>query len=187
MRRRLAKQIKRRNFISFWVRPLEWQVPQNVLWFVGKWMAMWGWRQMVFRGVQGGHGKQELQGGNVVGICRCSEYGSCKYMAYQRWQKVSNIWIRGGCRTVVDYMLIRQDDRKIVRNVGVICGECCLPQHNLLLCALAWRDEVDRKEEVFVSQTSMETEKGRSSWSNAEWSACWMGEERGERSRYSMK
>ena len=61
-----------------------------------------------------------------------------------------------GCRTVVDYMLIRQDVRKMVRNVGVICGECCLPQDNLLLCALAWRDEVNtlkRKGEVFVSRT----------------------------------
>ena len=55
----------------------------------------------------------------------------------------------GGCRTTVDYILILKEDRKMVRNVGVVRGECCLPQHKLLLCILDWVNFV-------------ETEKGRS-------------------------
>ena len=119
---------------------------------------------MIIKGVHGGHGfgsrnlerELQLKFADAVNMAVANTW-------FTRDRRKLVTYESGGCRTVVDYMLIRQDDRKIVRNVGVICGECCLPQHNLLLCALAWRDEVDRKEEVFVSQTSMETEKGRSS------------------------
>ena len=60
---------------------------------------------------------------------------------------VANTWFKkdegklvthesGGCRTVVDYFLIRKKDRKLMRNVNVIRGESCIPQHKMLLCVL---------------------------------------------------
>ena len=58
---------------------------------------------------------------------------------------VVNTWFRkddkkkvtyesGDCRTVVDYVLMRQCDRKRVKDVRVIQDEPCIPQHKLVIC-----------------------------------------------------
>jgi len=38
----------------------------------------------------------------------------------------------GGCKTVVDYILVRASDRAKLKDVKVIPGEACIPQHRLL-------------------------------------------------------
>ena len=76
---------------------------------------------------------------------------------------VANTWFKkdegklvtyesGGCRTVVDYFLIRKKDRKVVRNVNVIQGEAWVPQHKLLLCVLDLSGRVRNKKEPFMSR-----------------------------------
>ena len=37
----------------------------------------------------------------------------------------------GGCKTAVDYVSIRSEERQMVRNITVIQCEACIPQHNL--------------------------------------------------------
>ena len=59
----------------------------------------------------------------------------------------------GDCRTVVDYILIRKADRKLVRNVTVMPGEPSLPQHKLLVCMLQLGEHRHGKRKgVFVSK-----------------------------------
>jgi len=107
-----------------------------------------------FCGVHGGHGfgHRNLEGEMLL------EFADARNLA------VMNTWFKkdegklitydsGGCRTTVDYILIGKEDRKMVRNVGVVRGECCLPQHKLLLCVVDWVDLVKKKGEVFVSRT----------------------------------
>ena len=76
---------------------------------------------------------------------------------------VTNTWFKkdigrlityesGGNKTVVDYILIRKVERKLVRNVNVIPGEACLQQHKLLVCMLNLRENVRRRKEIFVSR-----------------------------------
>ena len=39
----------------------------------------------------------------------------------------------GGCKTVVDYILVRESDRAKLKDVKVIPGEACISQHRLLV------------------------------------------------------
>ena len=58
----------------------------------------------------------------------------------------------GGCKTVVDYILIRKSERNLLRNVTVMRGESCLQQHKLLVCMLELKECVKKKSKVFVSK-----------------------------------
>jgi hypothetical protein len=42
----------------------------------------------------------------------------------------------GGCRTVVDYILVRKGDRRMLMDVKVVPSEACILQHKLLVCDL---------------------------------------------------
>jgi hypothetical protein len=77
---------------------------------------------------------------------------------------VANTWFKkddrklvtfesGGCRTVVDYILVRQAERGMVRNITVIQGEPSLTQHKLLVCVLRLDECTCTKgKQVFVSK-----------------------------------
>ena len=39
----------------------------------------------------------------------------------------------GGCRTVVDYILVRRNERSLLSNITVLQGESSLQQHKLLV------------------------------------------------------
>ena len=58
----------------------------------------------------------------------------------------------GGCKTVVDYMLIKQKNRPMVTDVGVIANEPCITQHKLMICQLALTEPVRKKKQVYVSR-----------------------------------
>jgi hypothetical protein len=107
-----------------------------------------------FDKVHGGHGfgSRNLEGEMLL------EFADAMDLA------VANTWFMkeegklvtyesGGCRSVVDYCLIRKNERKMVRNVNVIQGEACFPQHKLLLCVLDMCGEVNKKRrEPFTSR-----------------------------------
>jgi len=75
---------------------------------------------------------------------------------------VANTWFKkedqrlvtfesGGCKTMVDYILVRKADRKNVQNVTVMQGEPSLQQHKLLVSTFQLNECVQRKrKEVFV-------------------------------------
>ena len=72
----------------------------------------------------------------------------------------------GGARTVVDYVLVRRQDRAMVLDVKVMCESQCdkegtdkveipeepvLLQHRLIVCDLVMKEHVIQKAPVFVS------------------------------------
>ena len=50
----------------------------------------------------------------------------------------------GECRTVVDYILSRKSERKMVKDVKVVRVEC-IKQHRLLICVLDLKERVGLK------------------------------------------
>ena len=58
----------------------------------------------------------------------------------------------GGCRTVVDYILVRKCDRNMVKDAKVIPGESCIPQHRLLVGVVVIEECVRKKREKFVQR-----------------------------------
>ena len=83
-----------------------------------------------FEGVHGGNGsgtrntegEMLLEFANAMGWIVCNTW-----FTKMDSQKVT--YESGGCKTVVDYMLTRREDRQLVRNVTVIQSEACIPQH----------------------------------------------------------
>ena len=58
----------------------------------------------------------------------------------------------GGSKTVVDYILVRRNERKQLRNVTVMRGEPCLLQHRLLVCMMDLTECVRNKRKTFMSK-----------------------------------
>ena len=46
---------------------------------------------------------------------------------------------------MVDYVLMRKCERKIVKNIRVIQSESCLPQHKLILCEVKFKESIKKK------------------------------------------
>ena len=77
---------------------------------------------------------------------------------------VANTWFKkedhrlvtyesGGCRTVVDYILVRRSEMRWLTNATVVRSEPSLPQHKLLMGTLHMEDCGSmREKEVFVSK-----------------------------------
>ena len=58
----------------------------------------------------------------------------------------------GGCKTVVDYILVRERDRAKLKDVKVIPGEACIPQHKLLVSVAQLGAKIKTKRKEFVSR-----------------------------------
>ena len=110
-----------------------------------------------FEGVHGGYGfgNRNVEGEmllefadamNLVLANTCFKKNEGKLVTYES----------GGCRTVVDYILIRKNERRMVRNVNVIQGESCITQHKLLLCVLDLGEGFEKKRrEPFSSRCKL--------------------------------
>ena len=58
----------------------------------------------------------------------------------------------GGCKTVVDYIRVRESDRAKLKDVKVISGEACIPQHKLLVSVAHLGAKIKKKRKEFVSR-----------------------------------
>ena len=58
----------------------------------------------------------------------------------------------GGCKTAVDYVLIRREERQMVSIVTVIQCEACIPKHKLMICVMKLKENVRKRREVFISK-----------------------------------
>jgi hypothetical protein len=58
----------------------------------------------------------------------------------------------GGSRTVIDYVLVRKADRRLIQDVKVIPGEACLTQHKLLVAVLTIKPNTKKAKELFISR-----------------------------------
>ena len=106
-----------------------------------------------FEGVHGGcgFGKRNLEGEMIL------EFADSLNLA------VANTWFKkednklityesGGCRTVVDYILVRKSERKFIRDVKIIRSEACIPQHKLLICVMELNEKVKKCNVKFVER-----------------------------------
>ena len=57
-------------------------------------------------------------------------------------------------RTVIDYMLIRKNKRKLIRDVKVIRQEQCIPHHKPIICVLVLdlKEGLDKRKMEFVKR-----------------------------------
>jgi hypothetical protein len=58
----------------------------------------------------------------------------------------------GGNKSVVDYVLVRGDERQNVTDITVIPNEPCLLQHKLVICDVRWGRVEKRRKETFVGK-----------------------------------
>jgi hypothetical protein len=59
----------------------------------------------------------------------------------------------GGCRSQIDYVMVRGSERSMIDDVKVIAGEECIPQHRLVICVLNYtKGKFRRCRERFVSK-----------------------------------
>ena len=57
----------------------------------------------------------------------------------------------GACRTVIDFFLVRKSGGRLVRDVGVVRGEC-VTQHGLLICVLDLGEKLVRSKVKFMER-----------------------------------
>ena len=106
-----------------------------------------------FEGVHGGFGfgRRNMEGEMLLEMA-----DGLQLTVVNTWFKKTEAQLvtyeSGGCRTVVDYFLVRQHDRAMVRNVKVAQNEPCIPQHKLVVCELEVRHSKESKREHFVSK-----------------------------------
>ena len=93
-------------------------------------------------GFEGVHGGRGFGSRNVEGEMLLEFAEARGMMVLNTWfdkedsKKVS--YESGGCKTVVDYIMVKQRDRWMVEDVKVIRNEPCLTQHKLMVCKLSW-------------------------------------------------
>ena len=58
----------------------------------------------------------------------------------------------GGCRSQIDYILVRKLEQTMVKDVKVIPGEECIQQHRLLVCILEMKEQRRKCKEKQVSR-----------------------------------
>ena len=51
----------------------------------------------------------------------------------------------GNSSTQIDYVLVRKANRKLIRDMKVVAGERCAPQHKLVVCDVNIKSMVERK------------------------------------------
>ena len=124
--------------------------------------------KLVLCGDMNGHvgarvdGYEEVHGGNGYGT-RNVEGEMLLEFADAMELAVANTWFQkedtkkvtyesGGSKTVVDYILIKRSDRRLLSDVKVIGSEACITQHKLLVCKMELQEHVKRRREVFVSK-----------------------------------
>ena len=88
-----------------------------------------------FEGVHGGKGygirnteeEMLLEFSDAMGLTVCNAW-------FRKRDQHKVTYESGGCKTQVDYILIRQRDRKWVSNIRIIQSETCIPNHKLVIC-----------------------------------------------------
>ena len=61
----------------------------------------------------------------------------------------------GGNRSMIDYILVRKLDVKMLADATVIPNEPCILQHKLLFCSVKWGEKVKKVKKLFVSKCKL--------------------------------
>jgi hypothetical protein len=106
-----------------------------------------------FEGVHGGYG---FGSRNVEGEMLLEFADAMGLAVMNTWFKKEDgrlvTYVSGGRKTVVDYILVRKAERKMMQNVNVVQGEPCILQHKLLIGVMVLRESLKKKKEVYVSR-----------------------------------
>jgi hypothetical protein len=129
-------------------------VPENeVLLIAGDFNGHVGEKTDGFEGIHGGRGfgSRNLEGEMLLEF---AESMGLRVMNtwFEKEEERRVTYESGGCRTVVDYVLIRQRDRSMIMDVTVIRNEPCIPQHKLMICKLVLKDQIKRRKENVKSK-----------------------------------
>ena len=72
----------------------------------------------------------------------------------------NSVGVFGGCRSEVDYVLVRRGERKFVRDVTVVGKELCIPQHKLVVCVAEILEKLKKKKEKCASRCKIWNTEG---------------------------
>ena len=62
---------------------------------------------------------------------------------------------RGNCKTAMDFIMVRKNERSMVTDVNVINTEAFIPDHKLLICKVWLLEKTPRPRQAFVSRTKV--------------------------------
>ena len=96
-----------------------------------------------FEGVHGGngYGKRNLEGEMILEFARAMGMVVCNTL-FTKEERKKVTYESGGNKSEVDYFMVRQLDKRLVKDVTVINGEACVAQHKLLICKIQLSDAI---------------------------------------------
>src|SRR5260221_1605447 len=102
-------------------------IPEGeAIWLGGDLIGHVGAKIDGYEGVHGGHGfgTKNMEGDRIL------EFGAAiDLVVFKKEQSKLVTYESGGTRSTIDYLLMRRQDRGMMRNVKVIPGEKCVCQH----------------------------------------------------------
>ena len=106
-----------------------------------------------FEGVHGGKGfgKRNEEGEMLLEFA-CSRDMIIANTWFDKEDSKKVSYESGGCKTVVDYILIRKIDRAKITDVKIIGSEPCILQHKLMVCKLHVKKQSRKRRVEFTSK-----------------------------------
>ena len=89
-----------------------------------------------------GFGERDKEGVSILDFAETHEL-SISNTWFRRDEKRLITYSSGESKSMIDYILVRAEDKKRIKNVKVIAGEEVVKQHKLLVCDIAY--EMDKK------------------------------------------
>lgn len=119
----------------------------------GDWNGHVGPRSDGFEGVHGGKGfgRRNEEGELLLEFADAMELVVMNTW-FQKPESRLVTYESGGCKTVVDYVLVRKRDRTMVWNVGSVPYEACIPQHKLMVCEVRVKEQLKSTRKTIVSK-----------------------------------
>ena len=107
-----------------------------------------------FEGVHGGFGfgKRNVEGEMILEFADAWNLVVANTWFKKNEGRLITYEIPGKCRTVIDYILIRKSDRKLIRDVKVIRQEECISGHKLITCVLDLKEGLNKRKMEFVKR-----------------------------------
>ena len=82
-----------------------------------------------------GYGTRNPEGERILEFSNATEMVVANTLFKKRDSRLVT-YESGNSSTQIDYVMVRKANRKLVRDVKVIAGEECAPQHKLVICDL---------------------------------------------------
>ena len=106
-----------------------------------------------YEGIHGCHGfgRRNLEGELLLEFAEARELVVANTW-FKKKEKQIVTYVSGGTRSMIDYILVRKRDMRMLTDATVIPNEPCIPQHRLLFCSVKWKEKVRKVKKMFVSK-----------------------------------